>query len=247
MRSLKFVHFSRLPVARRLLFTGVLSVLGLGFVFAMFYIYSAHSGRDGDPMFSVKDIVIAYSGSKTGTKLESALKGPMSNMLPAGENQEMVQWVKRGATEVGYQEQIKEIFDKRCISCHKKSNHHLPQLEDYAGVMVVASADTGANLHTLVRVSHIHMFGFTFIFFVVGYIFSHSYMRREWLKVVLVAAPFVAIAVDISSWYLTKLYEPFAWAVAVSLATMGISFAIQFSVSIYQMWFYRLAENARSG
>ena len=52
--------------------------------------------------------------------------------------------------------------------------------------------------------------------------------------------PFLAIVCDIASWYLTKVYQPFAWVVMISGVFMGLAFAFQWLISIYQMWFYRL-------
>ena len=89
------------------------------------------------------------------------------------------------------------------------------------------------------RVSHIHMFGMTFIFFVMGLIFSHAYVRPVWFKSAVIALPFLSMIVDIGSWYLTKVNTAFAWTVIIGGALMGLSFAIQWIVSMYQMWFYK--------
>ncbi len=239
------LHFSHLPVVQRVLYTSALSVFGLAYLFAMIHIYSSHHNRDGDPMLTVEDIVIAYSGSKSGTKLEAALKGPMSGMLPADENLKIIDWAREGASEKGYKSEIKSIMDHRCVTCHNNRNPHLPSLEDYSGVQKTTEEDRGADLFTLVRVSHIHLFGLTFIFFLIGGIFIHSYIRYEWLKITMIVLPFVAIIVDVSSWYITKYFEPFAWVVIGSGALMGLSFAFQFTVSMYQMWFYKLPENVQ--
>lgn len=235
-----FVHFTHLPLVQKVVYTGALLTLGMGYAFAMIYVVANHANRDGDPMLSVNDIVIAYSGTNAGTKLESALKGPMSSMLSADENMKIVGWLREGASEEKYNSAMKPIFDKRCIVCHNNRNPHIPPLEDYKGVMHVAEKDTGMNIFTLVRVSHIHLFGLTFIFFIVSSIFSHAYLRREWMKVAIVVVPFFAIAADILSWYITKVFQPFAWVVIISGAMMGASFALQFFISVYQMWFYRL-------
>lgn len=239
------LHFSHLPLVQRVLYTGTLCVLGLGYLFAMIHVYASHHGRDGEEMLSVEDIIIAYSGSKTGTKLESALKGPMSGMLPADENLTLIAWAREGATETEYEASVKAIFDNRCIACHNNRNPHLPSLETYQGVTHVVEEDHGADLFTLVRVSHIHLFGLTFIFFIVTSVFIHSYLRHEWLKITIIVTPFIAIALDIASWYITKVSEPFAYLVLASGALMGMSFAIQFFVSIHQMWFYRLPEGVQ--
>lgn len=235
----------QLPLVRRVVFTGALCMLGLGYLFAGIFIFQSHHGRDGDPMLSVEDIAIAYAGSKEGTKIESALRGPMSNMLPANENLEIVAWVRAGAGQEEYESKMKAIFDNRCIACHNNNNPHLPSLEDYEGVTHVAQQDTGFNVHTLVRVSHIHMFGLSFIFFITAFIFSHAYFRNVWLQSAIIAIPFLSIAVDIGSWYITKMIETFAWAVLISGSVMGTCFGIMVCVSLYQMWFYELPEDVK--
>lgn len=239
-----FIPFTELPLVQRVVYTCTLLILGLGYAFASLYVFESHAGRDGDPMLSVEDLIIAYSGSKTSTHLESALMGPMSNMLPAEENLQIVDWVRRGASEEEYKGSIADIFKKRCVACHNNRNPHLPSLEGYEKVKLTAEQDTGVDIFTLVRVSHIHLFGLTFIFFIVSTIFSHAYLKREWLKIAIVTTPFVAIALDISSWYITKVYEPYAWMLIISGAFMGASFGVQFAISLYQMWFFKLPADA---
>jgi hypothetical protein len=96
-----------------------------------------------------------------------------------------------------------------------------------------------------VRVSHIHLFGITFIFLWTGLIFSHAYVHPVWLKASIAGSPFVLIIIDIGSWYLTKVYEPFAWVIVVSGAFLAAAFAAMWIISMYQLWFYRLPADAR--
>ncbi|MDH3595110.1 MAG: hypothetical protein OEM93_09705 [Rhodospirillales bacterium] len=221
----------------RTLFTGTLLVLGLAYLFAMVHLYNSHSGRDGSPGMSVDDIAIAYSGSDDATKLEAALLGPMSGMLPTDERGDIVGWVRRGLDEKEYDNRIKPIFDKRCLSCHDGSNPHIPNVDGYEEVAKLAEVDTGMDVFTLIRVSHIHLFGITFIFFIMGLIFSHAFVRPVWFKSLVVALPFLAIIIDVLSWYVTKVFPPFAYAVILGGGLMGLSFAFQWVVSMYQIWF----------
>ena len=88
-----YLHFQELPLSRRVLYTGVLLVLGMGYLFGLLYLYASDSGRDGVPGLSVQDIVISYSGTTEGTRLEAALRGPMGNMVgPA----DLVQYARLG-------------------------------------------------------------------------------------------------------------------------------------------------------
>jgi len=128
---------------------------------------------------------------------------------------------------------------KRCISCHDGSNPNLPNLNGYDNVQKVTETDTGTGVFTLVRVSHIHLFGLTFVFFIMGTIFSHAYVRPAWFKCAVIAMPFLSLTLDIGSWYFTKLYHPFAWVVMIAGAGMGLAFAFMWAVSMYQMWLSR--------
>jgi len=232
-------HYSELPYSQRVLYTSTLLILGMGYLFAMIYLFHTYAGRaGGNPMMlSYQDIVVAYTGSGKGSRLESALRGPMSNMLPADEVGTVVTWVQGGADRAKYEQQIKPIFEKRCLTCHDGSNPHLPNLSGYDNLKKVTEQDTGTDVFTLVRVSHIHLFGLTFIFFVMGLMYSHAYVRPVWFKCSVIVLPFVAMVLDIGSWYITKLYHPFAWIVILGGAMMGMSFAFMWIVTMYQLWF----------
>jgi hypothetical protein len=233
-----YFHYSELPYSLRVLYTAALLILGFAYLFALIYLFHTYAGKDGNSgSLSYEDLVVAYSGSGKASRLESALRGPMSTMLPPDETSTFIAWVQEGADRATYEKQIKPTMDKRCMTCHDGSNPHLPNLDGYDNLKKVTERDTGADIFTLVRVSHIHLFGLTFIFFIVGLIFSHAYVRPVWFKCAVVALPFVAILCDVSSWYFTKLYHPFAWVVMIAGAVMGLCFAFMWGVSMYQMWF----------
>jgi hypothetical protein len=234
-----FLHYSELPLSMRTLYTATLLVMGIGYMFAMIQIYEVDAGRDGKPGLSAEDIAIAYSGNRTATRLETALAGPMSGMLPAEETAAIIGWVHGGLDKTAYESKIKPIVAQRCLACHDGSNPHIPNLNSLENISAVAQVDTGMSLPTLVRVSHIHMFGITFIFFVMGSIFSHAYVRPVWFKSLIIVLPFLSMIIDTGSWYLTKVNTAFAWTVIIGGALMGMSFAFQWIVSMYQMWFYR--------
>jgi hypothetical protein len=232
-----YYHYSELPYSTRFLYTAALCILGLGYLFAVVYLYHTYSGKDGNPLnLTYDDLVIAYSGSGKGSRIESALRGPMSSMLPAEEAASLVNWVQEGSSRDAYEKDIRPTIDKRCMSCHDGSNPHLVNLAGYDNIKKVTERDTGTDIFTLVRVSHIHLFGLTFIFFIVGLVFSHAYVRPVWLKCTVVVLPFVCVAIDVGSWYMVKVYHPFAWVTMGAGALMGMCFAFMWAVSMYQMW-----------
>ena len=236
-------HFQELPTSMRTLFTGALLVVGLGYMFAMLYVFAAHSGADGKPGLSVEDIKITYSGSTETTALESALRGAMSGMLPQRDLATLLDWIREGANRRSYSDGIDAIIETNCLSCHDGSNPHLSNLDSYENIQLVVAQDTGTDLYTLVRVSHIHLFGLTFIFFIIGFIFSHAYLRPTWLKCLIIAVPFAGVIADVLGWYMTKVFTPFAWIVFIAGVFNGLSFAVMWVVSMYQMWLYRIPEH----
>ena len=234
-----YLHYSELPYSMRVLYTAALLVLALGYVFALINIWHTYAGRAGGnaKMMTYDDLVVAYAGSGKGSRLESALRGPMSTMLPPDEAQPIVAWVQAGADRAKYDADIRPVIEKRCMSCHDGSNPHIVNLGDWETMKKLTEEDKGTDIFTLVRVSHIHLFGLTFIFFIVGLIFSHAYVRPVWFKCTVIALPFLSNLVDIFSWYLVKVFHPFAWVTMGSGALYGMCFAYMWLVSIYQMWF----------
>ena len=194
-------------------------------------------------MLSYEDIVVAYSGSGKGSRLEAALSGSMSTMLPPDERNAIITWVQNGAPRATFEKDVVPVLEKRCMSCHDGSNPHIPNLGDWDTLKKLGEQDTGTDIFTLVRVSHIHLFGLTFIFFIMGMMFSHAYVRPVWLKCAIMALPFCSILIDISSWYFTKLYHPFAFVVMLGGGLNGVSFAFMWVVTMYQMWLMKPPES----
>jgi hypothetical protein len=241
MTTVNFVHFKYLPMSLRVLFTMVLLVLGCGYSMAMIQVWVTHVGLDGKSYLTEQDLIIAYSGNKEGSKIETALHGPMKDMAPPEQKQIIYNWVHAGATEDEYNAKVKPILEEHCTVCHNPAtNPQLPNLTDYEGVSKVATHDTGMTIPTLVRVSHIHLFGITFIFFITGFIYTHAYVRPMWFKCVVIAVPFLSLVADVAAWYLTKVWEGFAWAVILGGLFYGLAFTIQWVTSMWQMWFWKV-------
>ena len=240
-----FHHFSELPYSLRVLYTSTLLILGLGYLFALLNIYYTYAGLapGSNPyMLTYQDLVAGYAGSGTGSILGGALNGPMATMAPPDEKAILLNWVKEGATRAAYELTIKPIIDKRCGSCHDGSNPNIPNLIGFDNLHKVTELNTGASIATLVRDSHIHFFGLSFIFFIVGLIFSHAYVRPVWFKSAVIGLPFLGILVDVSSWYMIKVFHPFALAEIAAGALMAACFAVMWLATMYQMWFHKPPE-----
>src|SRR3974377_234657 len=198
-----YLHYSELPLSQRVLYTSALLIFGMAYLFALLNLYFTYAGKaGGNPaLLTPQDLIVAYSGSGQPSRGEAALKGPMSTMLPREENGVIANWVQNGAKRDEYEKTVRPILDKRCMACHDGRNPHLPNLSHYDKLKKVTEKDSGAPIPSLVPVSHIHLFGLTFIFFLVGLMFSHAYVRPVWLKCAVVALPFAAIASVVRSWF----------------------------------------------
>ncbi len=231
-------RFSDVSVSEKILDSAFLICMGIGYLFAMGHLYNSHQGRDGEPGLSVKDVQIAYYGLQDQTRLKTALNGPMEGNLESPEQKEIIfQWLDNGKDVDEFNEKVAPIMNERCIMCHSDaSGMNLSPLTSYEEVMEFAQAgDTGASVQTLVRVSHIHLFGISFILFFVGRIFLLCEMAPI-IKRVMVVIPFVAILLDVFAWYITKVIPGFSYVVVVAGGLMGISLCAQILISLYQMW-----------
>jgi hypothetical protein len=233
-----YTRFKDLSVSERILNTVFLLTIGMGYLMALANMYYTHQGLDGKAGLSIEDVVISYHGSNNQTRLGTAINGIMeSNLKYKSDKDIILQWIEHGADEPEYNEKIAPILNRDCILCHTPSiNASLPDLTHYSTVSEVAHAG-GATIPTLVRVSHIHLFGIAFILFFIGKMFLLCDLN-VYVKRIAVVIPFAAMLLDILSWFITKSTPSFAYVVVYSGALMGLSMGFQILLSIYQMWFY---------
>lgn len=234
----RYRRFSDISLSERILDSLFLLTIGLGYLFALTHLYFSHSSRDGQAGLSVNDVMIAYYGSHDHSRLGAAINGPMEpNLSSKADKLTILKWLQDGKSEDEYIEKIAPILNRDCTTCHNpETNHDLPDLTNYQSVLEVADAK-GASLPALVKVSHIHLFGIAFILFLIGKIFILTEIN-PFLKRTIVSIPFVAMVIDISSWYITTIIPWFAYVVVTAGALLGLSMATQILVSLYQMWFY---------
>src|SRR3972149_5320119 len=111
-----YLHYSELPYSQRVLYTATLLILGMGYLFALLNLYFTYAGRaGGNPlMLSYQDVVVAYSGSGKGSRLKSALRGPMATMLPPEERGMVRAWAAEGSRRRVYEKSV-DLGGRRII------------------------------------------------------------------------------------------------------------------------------------
>lgn len=232
-------RFYDCSMSEKLLYTAFLLIMGIGYLMAMVFLYTTHQGHDGKPGLSIEDIVDTYYGNRSGTRLEAAIRGPMADYIELGDRNEIVAWLKSGAPEKEYPSRVRPILEKTCLACHSPaSGLEIPDLSTYEGIRTMVAVDTGESLHTLMKLSHIHLFGIGLVLLGVGMIFRFSVMPPLY-KYTLILLPFAAMFADILAWFLTKWDPIYAYTVVTSGALLGLALGVQILTSLYQIWFLK--------
>ncbi len=230
-----WLNLPSLGLSIRVLFTGFLLAAGFGLAMAGAQIMLTHGMADGKLGLSVDDIVYSYYGNRNNSKLETKLNGSMKDKASAEDRLEIIKWARNGAPEDQWDSHIEPLFQNNCVMCHST----IPGIPDFTKLEVVqdvAKIDEGADIGSLTRVSHIHLFGISFIFFFVGLIFSLSVGVPKWLKEVAILTPFLFLILDVISWWLTKFSPGFAWLTIIGGFGYTAASGFMWVTSLYQMW-----------
>lgn len=240
--NLAWLNLPNLPWSLKALFTGYLLVIGVGLCMAGLQIMLTHGMADGKIGLSKNDIVYSYYGDRTHSKLESKLNGSMKANALDAVREDIIQWVRKGAPKEAWDAHYKEVFAQHCVVCHS-ALPGIPNFKNFEEVQKVAATSEGATIQSLTRVSHIHLFGISFIFFFIGFIFSFAVNVPKTLKIIAITFPFAFLIIDILSWWLTKLSPNFAWLTIIGGIGYSLASTYMWFVSMYQM--YILSRNGK--
>ena len=233
--NLSWLNLPNLPNPLKALFAGYLLVVGVGLLMAGLQIMLTHGMADGKVGLSKNDIVYSYYGDRTHSKLESMLNGSMKAMAPDNVRADIIKWVHKGAPKEDWDAHFKDVFAKNCVSCHSVMPN-IPNFTNFEEVQKVAATSDGESWQGLTRVSHIHLFGISFIFFFIGFIFSFAVGVPRKLKILAIAFPFGFLIIDIMSWWLTKLSPGFAWFTIIGGIGYSLASSFMWFTSMYQMF-----------
>lgn len=236
MRSrMDWLNLPNMPVPIKVLFSGYLLAIGLGLSMAGLQIMLTHGMADGKLGLSLDDIVYSYYGDRNSSKLEGKLMGSMKEMGTPKARLDIIKWARNGSPEAEWDAHIKITFSQNCVQCHGviPGLSNFNKLED---AKAAAKINEGVSIQNLVRVSHIHLFGISFIFFFMGFIFSFAVGVPRLLKAVVILFPFAFLILDVLSWWLTKWSAHFAWLIMIGGIGYSLASAFMWFVSMYEMF-----------
>ena len=232
--NMTWLNLPNLPKSIKALFVGYLLVAGLGLCMAGLQIFMVYGGADGKPGLSVDDIVYSYYGNRTGSTIEAKLNGTMKENAPPEVRLDIIKWVRNGAPQGEWDTHFKDVFAQHCVMCHS-TTPGIPDFTKYDEVKKVVGVNMGASIQSLTRVSHIHLFGVSFIFFFVGFIFSFAVGVPRWLKILAILTPFGFLIADVLSWWLTKWNPNFAYLTLIGGFGYSLASTFMWFTSMYQM------------
>jgi len=217
----------------KLLYTAFLVIVGIAYLMALSYLYTEFQDIDGKSGLSVEDIAENYYGNRSGSRLESALRGSMASYIDTDQRSLVILWLQTGASEQDYDNAVESIIQQKCVMCHNENTNL--SLSTYQNLKQLTNIDTGVSLHSLMKVSHIHLFGIALVALGIGLIFRFA-LLPSWLQISLTLTPFLAVIADISAWFLTKWDPVYAYTVVIAGGLLGITWAMQIVISLYQIW-----------
>ena len=216
--------------------TAFLIIAGIGYLLGFANIVLSYSPVDQEPGMSIRDIQISFYGARDKTALEGSIDGTMKEYFSSeADYQATKNWLAEGATEEGFAE-IAPIFEVSCNICHSTDAEVAGVVtETYADLEPFLAQDTGKSISRLVSLSHTHVLATLPVVFLLVFIFSFTKFKEN-LKIGVVTLSFVAIILDVGTWWLAKLSAAAAPLVIVGGVSLAVSFALLVLLSLYEMW-----------
>ena len=238
-------RLNELPVHMKILVTGFILVIGLGFISAYLYLYLHFEMADGKPGLDLDDIAAYFKDGRGPSRLERAVRGRMAGYFSERDEQRKVlEWAripsdKRITKEREYPP-IRDIIDMNCIVCHGRgAGSKFPPLETYRDL--VAASTPGARpigVYELAGTTHTHLIALGALVTAIGFVFSFTGVR-PWLGALIVGLTYVGLLADVGGWWLATESVSGAHISAAGGSVMGTMLAVQMIWSLAVTWFGR--------
>jgi len=188
----------------------------------------------------------------------------------------LVTWLEEGAKEEDFAKaglaasgdrSAKSVIAAHCIECHNADGGEMQDVPyaataeaepEYALVMKTAKPEftrheAGPQTlilaptapKSLVHITHAHVLTIPVFTLLVGALFLMTGLGPR-IKLVLAPLPMFAVLLDISSWWIARLVEPFIYVIAASGAVFGMAYGLQIVCILGFMWFGRTDDGATS-
>ena len=163
----------------------------------------------------------------------------MTNMKEYLENEEeqniIINWCDSGAKRDVFYTEVEPVIKNRCIQCHGEgSTRGDISLLNWSDIAPL-SLENGVETEKLMKQTHYHSFGIGALVLFVSLIFcATSYSKR--IKIIAISISFSSMIIDLSSWWLCRVSEHFAWSIWFFGGIMVMSLVLLPMMSLRDMW-----------
>jgi hypothetical protein len=212
----------------RVLVTFFVLFMGGGYLAALLQLHGAHGSRE--------DVVAAFHGSPTQTRLVFMARGDMRQNLKSDDELLTIEcWVASGATRETF-EPVEKVLAARCVRCHSegKEKEDAP-LDSFEGARVQTKIAPLISTKRLVTLTHIHVLSMGCLFGLLGAVFCGTSFTPK-VKLAVVTTPFLGMALDFSGWWLARLAEPFCDLILLGGFLTGLGLLGLVFLTLVDLW-----------
>lgn len=196
--------------------TGFLITVLIGVISAAILIGLLYSGHDrGFRLPEMDKVKAKYSKSI----LVGSMKTSMYRYVTTDEDIEIIaKWIKDGAKEDDYfRDEVMYIIEADCQKCHSRTatmTGAIPSmpLSNYDDIRKYT--EKGYSWTLMAKSAHTHLLGIGVFMVLVSLLMAFS-SYQSWIKTSLLTIAWVSLWVDISSWWLAKFSDLFAYLLTI--------------------------------
>jgi hypothetical protein len=140
---------------------------------------------------------------------------------------------------------VHQLVSSRCVKCHddtRRAEADFAPLNQYWEIKAYADPQNGAgamSLHKLAQTTHVHLFGFSMLYFLTGVLFAMTNYPGI-IRFFIAPAALLAQFADVSCWWLARLDNPvgslFAQTVSVTGGIVGLFLALQIVLTLFSLF-----------
>jgi mono/diheme cytochrome c family protein len=252
-----------LNTASRLGLTGLLLVVIGGIAASLAHLYMHLENRDERPGLSMMDIRGAYHGVRAESPLLEAIEAGHpaglegiddADIIPEADRQILLDWLNSDRITEDYDNldlgdyAPAEIIAVNCLQCHSRNAARDDDLggelkldfwDDVKGVAFSREINPTA-IEILTISTHTHALSLATLSLVTALLLWWTSWPR-WLAGLGIVVIGASLLIDIGSWWLARLYEPFVWAIVLGGAVYNGSTVLASLVVMVDLWLPRRA------
>ncbi len=174
--------------------------------------------------------------------LVSAMKGSMySYVTEDGDIDLIAKWVADGAKDDAFfKEEVMYILEEDCQKCHSRHSQMskaMTSMPFSSHEDVVQYTEGGYSWTKMAKTAHIHLFGISVFLVLVSMIMAFS-SYAVWLKTLLISAAWIALWLDIASWWLSKFSAGFAYVISLAGGVEIGAICAMSGLCLFNLWFH---------